>query len=78
MVAVRVVGGVAAELAAGQFAGLAVVVGGLLPGGGAGERPEFQQRARYQQVGGPTPKTGGRQLDGRTRDQVPAVAGSTR
>jgi hypothetical protein len=40
-VAVGVVGGDAAELVAGEFGGLAVVVGGLFPGGGAGERPEF-------------------------------------
>ncbi len=46
VVAVLVVGGEAAELVAGQFGGLAVVVRGLFPGGGAGERPEFQQRAR--------------------------------
>ena len=46
MVAVGVVGGDAAELVAGQLSGLGVVVRGLVPGGGAGERPEFQQRAR--------------------------------
>jgi len=32
----------------------------------------------FKQVGGPTPKAGGRQLDGRTWDQMPALAGSTR
>jgi protein gp37 len=32
----------------------------------------------FKQVGGPTPKADGRQLDGRTWDQVPALAGSTR
>ena len=32
----------------------------------------------FKQVGGPTPKAGGRQLDGRTWDQVPSLAGSTR
>jgi hypothetical protein len=42
VVAVGVVGGNAAELVAGEFGGLAVVVRGLFPGGGAGERPEFQ------------------------------------
>ena len=46
MVAVGVIGGDAAEFVAGEFGGLAVVVRGLFPGGGAGERPEFQQRAR--------------------------------
>jgi hypothetical protein len=46
VVAVGVIGGEAAELVPGQFAGLAVVVRGLLFGGGAGERPEFQQQAR--------------------------------
>ena len=46
MVAVLVVAGEAAELVPGQLAGLAVVVRGLLPGGGAGEWPELQQRAR--------------------------------
>ena len=45
VVAVGVVGGEAAELVAGQLGGLAVVVRGLLFGGGAGQRPEFQQRA---------------------------------
>ena len=45
VVAVGVVGGEAAELVAGQLGGLAVVVRGLLSGGGAGQRPEFQQRA---------------------------------
>jgi DNA-binding CsgD family transcriptional regulator len=45
VVAVGVVGGEAAGLVAGEFGGLAVVVRGLLAGGGAGERPEFQQRA---------------------------------
>ena len=44
VVAVGVVGGEAAELVPGQLAGLAVVVRGLLFGGGAGERPEFGQR----------------------------------
>jgi len=46
VVAVFVVGGEAAELVAGQFGGLAVVVRGLFVSGGAGERPEFQQGAR--------------------------------
>ena len=46
VVAVGVVGGEAAELVPGQLAGLAVVVRGLLFGGGAGERPEFGQRPR--------------------------------
>jgi protein gp37 len=32
----------------------------------------------FKQVGGPTPKAGGRQLDGRTWDQMPSLAGSTR
>jgi protein gp37 len=32
----------------------------------------------FKQVGGPTPKSGGRQLDGRTWDQMPSLAGSTR
>jgi hypothetical protein len=41
VVAVGVVGGEAAELVPGQLAGLAVVIGGLLFGGGAGQRPEF-------------------------------------
>jgi hypothetical protein len=41
VVAVGVVCGEAAELVPGQLAGLAVVVRGLLFGGGAGERPEF-------------------------------------
>ena len=45
MVAVGVIGGEAAELVAGQLAGFAVVVRGLLFGGGAGERPEFGQGA---------------------------------
>ena len=45
MVAVGVAGGDPAELVAGQLGGLAVVVRGLLFGGGAGQRPEFQQRA---------------------------------
>jgi hypothetical protein len=38
------VGGEAAELVPGQLGGLAVVAGSLFPGGGAGERPGFQQR----------------------------------
>jgi protein gp37 len=29
----------------------------------------------FKQVGGPTPKAGGRELDGRTWDQMPALAG---
>jgi protein gp37 len=29
----------------------------------------------FKQVGGPTPKVGGRELDGRTWDQMPALAG---
>jgi len=45
VVAVGVVGGEAAELVADQLAGFAVVVRGLLFGGGAGQRPEFGQRA---------------------------------
>ena len=45
VVAVGVVGGEAAELVAGEFGGLRVVRGGLLRGGGAGQRPEFQQGA---------------------------------
>ena len=45
VVAVGVVGGEAAELVPGQFSGPAVVIGGLLCRGGAGERPEFGQRA---------------------------------
>lgn len=32
----------------------------------------------FKQVGGPTPKAGGRELDGRTWDQMPALAGSSR
>jgi protein gp37 len=32
----------------------------------------------FKQVGGPTPKSGGRQLDGRTWDEMPATAGSAR
>jgi hypothetical protein len=44
VVAVLVVAGEAAELVSGQFGGLAVVVRGLFPGGGAGGRPELQQR----------------------------------
>ena len=43
MVSVGVVAGDAAELVAGGLGGLAVVVGGLVPGGGAGQRPQFQQ-----------------------------------
>ena len=45
VVAVGVVCGEAAELVAGQLGGLAVVRGGLLGGGVAGWRPEFQQGA---------------------------------
>jgi hypothetical protein len=47
VVAVGVVGGEAAEFVAGGFGGLRVMVRGLCGGGGAGERDEFQQRARY-------------------------------
>jgi protein gp37 len=32
----------------------------------------------FKQVGGPMPKSGGRQLDGRIWDQMPALAGSVR
>jgi protein gp37 len=32
----------------------------------------------FKQVGGPTPKAGGREIDGRTWDEMPALAGSTR
>jgi hypothetical protein len=39
VVAVGVVAGEAAELVPGQLGGLAVVAGGLLFGGGAGEWP---------------------------------------
>jgi hypothetical protein len=46
VVAVGVISGEAAELVPGQFAGLAFPVRGLLFGGGAGERREFQQQAR--------------------------------
>ena len=46
VVAVGVVGGEAAELVPGQLGGLAFPVCGLLFRGGAGERPEFHQRAR--------------------------------
>jgi hypothetical protein len=46
VVAVGVVGADPAEFVAGQLGGLAVVAGGLVFGGGAGERPEFQQQAR--------------------------------
>ena len=45
VVAVFVVAGEAAELVAGGLGGLRVVRRGLLRRGGAGERPEFQQRA---------------------------------
>jgi hypothetical protein len=45
VVAVVVVGGEAAELVPGQLGGLAVVVRGLLFGGGAGQRSQFGQRA---------------------------------
>ena len=45
VVAVGVVGGDPAELVAGELGGLAVVVRGLVRGGGAGQRPEFQQGA---------------------------------
>ena len=45
VVAVFVVAVMRAELVAGELGGLAVVVRGLLAGGGAGERAEFQQRA---------------------------------
>jgi hypothetical protein len=44
-VAVGVVDGETAELVPGQLAGLAVVIRGVLVGGGAGERPEFLERA---------------------------------
>jgi hypothetical protein len=46
VVPVRVVTGEAAELIAGQFSGRVFPVRGLLAGGGAGGRAEFQQRAR--------------------------------
>jgi hypothetical protein len=46
VVAVGVVAGDPAGLVTGQLGGLAFPVRGLFPGGGAGERPEFQQRAR--------------------------------
>ena len=45
VVAVGVVGGEAAELVAGEFGGLAFASAACSAGGGAGERPEFQQRA---------------------------------
>jgi len=45
VVAVRVVGGDAAELVPGQLGSPGVVAGGLVSGGGAGGRPEFQQGA---------------------------------
>ena len=45
MVAVGVVAGEAAGLAAGELSGLRVVGCGLFPGGAAGQRAEFQQRA---------------------------------
>ena len=45
VVAVGVVGGDPAELVAGELGGLLVVRGGLVRGGVAGQRPEFQQRA---------------------------------
>ena len=45
MVAVGVISGEAAEFVAGELGGLAVVVRGLLFGGGAGQRPQFQQGA---------------------------------
>src|SRR4029077_20740119 len=45
VVAVLIVAGEAAELVAGELGGLSVMICGLLPGGGAGERPEVQQRA---------------------------------
>ncbi len=32
----------------------------------------------FKQVGGPTPKAGGRELDGRTWDEMPVLAGSAR
>jgi protein gp37 len=32
----------------------------------------------FKQIGGPTPKAGGRLLDGRTWDQMPPLVGSTR
>ena len=46
VVAVGVVSGEAAELVAGELSGAGVVRGGVFGGGAAGERPEFQQRAR--------------------------------
>ncbi len=45
VVTVGVVAGEAAELVAGQFGGLTVMVFGLVFGGGAGERGEFEQGA---------------------------------
>jgi hypothetical protein len=45
VVAVGVAGGEAAELVAGQLAGLAVVVRSLGFGGGAGQRSQFGQGA---------------------------------
>ena len=45
MVAVLVVAGEAAELVAGELDGRRVVCRGLVFGGGAGERPQFQQGA---------------------------------
>ncbi len=40
--------------------------------------PPLQLVQSTVQVGGPTPKAAGRQLDGRPWDQMPALAGSTR
>lgn len=59
----------------------------LNPGNGAGCRPldlawvrDIRDRCAsqdaaffFKQVGGPTPKAGGRQLDGRTWDEYPAA-----
>src|SRR4029077_15557203 len=45
VVAVGVAGGDAAELVPGGLGCLGVVDGGVLGGGGAGQGPEFQQRA---------------------------------
>jgi hypothetical protein len=53
VVAVGVVGGVPAELVAGELGGLLVVAGDLLGGRAGRQRPEFQQRlwrARAVQV----------------------------
>jgi hypothetical protein len=50
-------------------------VGWGIAGGGSG-LPRVVVQSTVQ-VGGPTPKAGGRQLDGRTWDQMPSLAGST-